>query len=163
MELWDIYDENKKPTGRTMKRNDWNMKPGDYHLHSMAIIQNLDGKFLISQRAMNKEWAPGWWEFPGGGVAAGETSKEAVIREIREETGLDISNEEPFEISTYKSENAEEKNNYFVDIYLYKFNFSEADIKIPIDEVTDFKLATKEQILAKKDEFLHFKRIEGLI
>ena len=31
-ELWDIYDENKKLTGRTMKRNDWNMKPGDYHL-----------------------------------------------------------------------------------------------------------------------------------
>ena len=28
MELWDIYDENKQPTGRTMRRNDWHMKPG---------------------------------------------------------------------------------------------------------------------------------------
>ena len=28
MEYWDIYDVNKQPTGRTMKRNDWNMKPG---------------------------------------------------------------------------------------------------------------------------------------
>lgn len=28
MELWDIYDENKERTGRTMKHNDWNMKPG---------------------------------------------------------------------------------------------------------------------------------------
>ena len=28
-ELWDIYDENKELTGRTMKRNDWNMQPGD--------------------------------------------------------------------------------------------------------------------------------------
>ena len=31
MELWDIYNENKQKTGRTMKRNDWNMKAGDYH------------------------------------------------------------------------------------------------------------------------------------
>ena len=29
MELWDIYDENKERTGRTMKHNDWNMKPGE--------------------------------------------------------------------------------------------------------------------------------------
>ena len=26
MELWDIYDSDKKRTGRTMKRNDWNLK-----------------------------------------------------------------------------------------------------------------------------------------
>ena len=32
MELWDIYDENKERTGRTMKHNDWNMKPGEFHL-----------------------------------------------------------------------------------------------------------------------------------
>ena len=30
-EIWDIYDVNKQLTGRTMKRNDWNMKDGDYH------------------------------------------------------------------------------------------------------------------------------------
>ena len=29
MEFWDIYDENKKPTGRTMKRNDWCLKDGE--------------------------------------------------------------------------------------------------------------------------------------
>lgn len=32
MELWDIYNENKEKTGRTMKRNDWNMKPDEFHL-----------------------------------------------------------------------------------------------------------------------------------
>ena len=31
MEQWDIYDENKQKTGRTMNRNDWNMQPGDFH------------------------------------------------------------------------------------------------------------------------------------
>ena len=37
MEFWDIYDENKKPTGRTMKRNDWCLKDGEYHLTVLEI------------------------------------------------------------------------------------------------------------------------------
>ena len=39
MELWDIYDENKQPTGRTMKRNDWHMKPGEFHLTVLGVIR----------------------------------------------------------------------------------------------------------------------------
>ena len=38
MELWDIYDENKQPTGRTMKRNDWHMKPDEFHLTVLGVI-----------------------------------------------------------------------------------------------------------------------------
>ena len=32
MEYWDIYDAEKRLTGRTMKRNDWCLKDGEYHL-----------------------------------------------------------------------------------------------------------------------------------
>ena len=74
MEFWDIYDENKQRTGRTMKRNDWRLKEGEYHLSVLGVIRRPDGRFLITKRAMNKEWAPGWWEVPGGGVQAGEDS-----------------------------------------------------------------------------------------
>ena len=42
MELWDIYDENKQPTGRTMKRNDWHMKPGEFHLTVLGVIARPD-------------------------------------------------------------------------------------------------------------------------
>ena len=38
MELWDIYDENKQPTGRTMRRNDWHMKPDEFHLTVLGVI-----------------------------------------------------------------------------------------------------------------------------
>ena len=31
MEMWDIYDSKKQRTGRTMKRNDWCLKDGEYH------------------------------------------------------------------------------------------------------------------------------------
>ena len=50
MELWDIYNENKQKTGRTMKRNDWNMKAGDYHLTVLAVIGRHDGKYLITKQ-----------------------------------------------------------------------------------------------------------------
>ena len=74
MELWDIYDENKQPTGRTMRRNDWHMKPGEFHLTVLGVIARPDGTFLITKRVMTKAWAPGWWEVSGGAAQAGESS-----------------------------------------------------------------------------------------
>ena len=47
MELWDIYDADKKPTGRTMKRNDWCLKEDEYHLTVLGVIRRPDGKYLI--------------------------------------------------------------------------------------------------------------------
>ena len=91
MEYWDIYDKNKQLTGRTMKKNDWILKDGEYHLSVLGIIQHVNGKYLITQRVMTKAWAPGWWEVPGGACMAGESSEEAVLREVKEETGLDVS------------------------------------------------------------------------
>ena len=58
-EIWDIYDVNKQLTGHTMKRNDWNMKDGDYHLTVLGIIKRPDNTFLITQRVLTKAWAPG--------------------------------------------------------------------------------------------------------
>ena len=74
MELWDIYDKNKNRTGRTMKRNDWCLKDDEYHLTVLGVVCREDGKFLITKRAMDKAWAPGWWEVSGGAAMAGEDS-----------------------------------------------------------------------------------------
>lgn len=90
-ERWDIYDINKKRTGRTMKRNDWCLKDDEYHLTVLGVVCRPDGKFLITKRSMDKHWAPGWWEVSGGACMAGEESLDAVKREVLEETGLDVS------------------------------------------------------------------------
>ena len=82
MEFWDIYDKDKKPTGRTMKKNDWILKDGEYHLSVLGVIHRPDGRFLITQRVMTKAWAPGWWEVSGGAAQAGESSFTAVCREV---------------------------------------------------------------------------------
>lgn len=158
MEIWDIYDKNKKKTGRTMIRDDWNMKPGDYHLTVLGVVQRPDGKYLINQRKLDKPWGAGWWEVPGGGVKAGETGEESVRREVHEETGLDVSNVPCKLVYTYERVNPEEKNNYFVDIYKFVMDFDESDVHVQEEEVEGFQIATKEQIAeyGRQGIFLHY-------
>ncbi len=165
MEYWDIYDVNKQVTGRKMKRNDWHMQPGDYHLTVLALVCDETGRILITQRKADKEWAALKWEIPGGGVRAGETSQQAVLREVAEETGLHFTADQAQLIHTYRSDSPAEQNNYFVDIYRFQAPFTEKDVTIQADEVESFKLATPDEIraLGAQDDFLHFKRLENLL
>lgn len=55
-----------------------------------ALIRNDDGKLLLTRRSNNMDHAL-HWEFPGGKVKAGESDSEAIIREIREELGLEVN------------------------------------------------------------------------
>ena len=94
MEFWDIYDADKKPTGRTMKRNDWCLKRWRISSDSLRCGGKTGQNFfLITKRVMTKAWAPGWWEVSGA-AQAGEESRDAVLREVKEETGLDASQAE---------------------------------------------------------------------
>ena len=42
MEQWDIYDENKQKTGRTMNRNDWHMKPDEFHRAAVFVPEKTE-------------------------------------------------------------------------------------------------------------------------
>ncbi len=162
MEMWDIYDENKERTGRTMQKNDWCLKEGEYHLTVLGIVAHTDGRFLITKRVMTKAWAPGWWEVSGGACQAGEDSKDAVLREVREETGLDVSGWDGGYLFSYKRENPSEGDNYFVDIYRFCADFDEADIHLQEEETDGYMLATFEEVqaLAAQGIFLHYDSIK---
>ena len=60
---------------------------------SVGIIRNAEGEIYITQRAADAHMAHKW-EFPGGKIEAGETDKEALEREIREELlcKIDVKN-----------------------------------------------------------------------
>ena len=162
MELWDIYDKDKKRTGRTMERNDWILQDGEYHLTVLGVVCRPDGKYLITKRVMTKAWAPGHWEVSGGAAQAGEESLEAAIREVKEETGLDVSGCRDAYEFTYHRENPGEGDNYFVDVYRFIGDFNENDIHLQEEETADYCLATKEEIeaLAKEGIFLHYDSIK---
>ena len=162
MEYWDIYDANKNRTGRLMKRHDWCLKDGEYHLSVLGVVARPDGRYLITKRVMTKAWAPGWWEVSGGAAQAGEESYDAVLREVREETGLDVSNAEGGYVFTYHRENPGEGDNYFVDVYRFVLDFKEEDLKLQTEETDGYRLATAEEIKALADQgvFLHYDSIK---
>ena len=57
-------------------------------LVAAAALIDRDGRVLLAQRPAGKAMA-GLWEFPGGKVRSGETPEQALIRELREELGVD--------------------------------------------------------------------------
>ena len=162
MEMWDIYDANKEKTGRLMKKNDWQLKDGEYHLTVLGVIERPDGKLLITQRVMTKAWAPGWWEVSGGAAQAGEESIDAVRREVREETGIDVTDARGGYVFTYKRENPGEGDNYFVDVYRFVMDVQDKDLELQTEETDGYMFATLDQIraFAAEGKFLNYDSIK---
>ncbi len=55
-----------------------------------ALIVNNDGKVFLAKRGRETRNESGRWEFPGGGVEFGDTIEDTIIREMKEEYGIDI-------------------------------------------------------------------------
>ncbi len=55
-----------------------------------CALVDIDGRVLLTQRPQGKSMA-GLWEFPGGKMRAGETPEAALIRELKEELGIDVT------------------------------------------------------------------------
>ncbi len=58
-------------------------------ISSHGIIRDGD-KVLVTRRAPTVKYKPGHWDFPGGHLETGETPYENTVREIKEETGLEV-------------------------------------------------------------------------
>ncbi len=86
MEFNDIYDKDRRPTGRLHRRGDrW--RKGEYGLVVCVWVYDGKGNLLLTRRAPKKTYA-GTWENSGGSAQAGETSLQAIARELYEETGI---------------------------------------------------------------------------
>lgn len=160
-ELVDIYDVNRVFTGKTVPRAGARMAAGEFVLYVLAVVQDAQGRYLVTQRCLEKAWAPGKWEVTGGGVLAGETSAQAVVREVREEVGIDLAGQplEPF--FSYKNVDSESGDNYIVDMYKFQLDVTKADVVLQESEAIDCAFVTWDDIcaLAEAGEFLHFERL----
>lgn len=136
MELRDLYDENKKLTGETIYKGQ-DVPKGRYYITVVVFIQNNKNEFLLQKRVKNKD---GKWATTGGHPVSGETSKQGIITEIKEELGINVVEENVKLFKTIKTEDD------FVDIYFLKEDIDIKEIKIQNEEVDDVKWATIEEI-----------------
>lgn len=95
-ELWDVYTKDRKTTGKTCFRGEQGkLSDDEFHLWVMVWIKNPQtGKYLVSQRAADKDTDPLKWETVAGHVIAGETSRQAAVREVFEEIGIKLNPED---------------------------------------------------------------------
>ena len=111
-EFNDIYDENRCLTGKLHQRGTpW--RSGENGLVVCVWVHDGRGHFLLTRRAPGKSFS-GTWENSGGSAKAGETSRQAIARELFEETGIRATEEE-FEFLETSRE-----TNMFVDHYCLK-------------------------------------------
>ena len=122
MELWDLYDRDRQPLLRTHRRGE-KKNPGEYHIVVEVWTFNRDGHVLVTLRDPCKEMYPDKWENTGGSALAGETSRQAAVRELAEETGIVAAEEELTFLGTFREEEE------FHDTYILRRD-------VPIDQLT---------------------------
>ena len=128
-ELRDLYDVNSNITGKTYHKLE-PIPKGYYPMVVMAVIRNSNGEFLMQKRSFRKG---GDWGVTGGHPKAGETPLEGIITEIKEELGLDFSNEKFIEYDS----GCDGKDCY--KMYFVNKDISLNDIKIEEDELTEVR------------------------
>ena len=159
-EFCDIYDVNKRPTGKTVDRAAIALNDDEYFLIVSAVLVSADKKILITKRDRKKLWSPGMWEIPGGGVKSGESSLEAIYREILEETNINLFSRDYKILHTQKRKTVEGNK--------YCFEITKDDIeniKGQEGEVSDYRLASIDDIkeTAKDNKFLRYEDLKDFL
>ena len=141
MELWDLYTENRRLTGKTHIRGD-EIPDGYYHLVVHVWIKNSKGEYLIAQRSATRPTFPLMWECVGGSVVAGESSLEGALREVKEEVGLDLLPGSGKLIFT----KTRRPYHDFMDVWLFQSDGEASLYNATTDEVAQTKWMTVSQI-----------------
>lgn len=92
-ELVELFDENRVSLGKIRPRGE-KLEPGEFLVVVGSWVFNSKGEILLTKRHPDKKFAPNLWENTGGHVSAGESSEEAMARELFEETGIRCRAEE---------------------------------------------------------------------
>ena len=138
MEWNDIYDKDRNRTGRVhLRGTPW--KRGEYGLVVCVWVYDDRGNVLMTRRAPEKSFA-GTWENSGGAAQAGEESLQAIVRELREETGIS-ANPRDFELI----DSGSDRFSHF-DYYCLRWNGSLSSLRLLPGETDDARWVSLPQV-----------------
>lgn len=142
MELVDLYNEDRVPLGRTAERSG-PKNPGELRLVVHVCVFDSQGRLLIQQRAKKKYIWPELWDVSiGGGVDAGETSRQGAEREFQEELGyrLDLTGVRPSVTVNFPEG--------FDDFYIVRRDLDLSCLTLQREEVAGVRWASLTEVLA---------------
>lgn len=132
----DLYNDKLVLTGRTYFKGD-SIPDGFYPMVVMIAIQNSDGKFLMQKRVESKG---GDWGVTGGHPKHGETPSEGIITEVKEELGVDISNQKIIEFD----KGCDGKDCYIM--YYTNMDLDISSLDIQLDELSEVRWFTMDEL-----------------
>lgn len=136
MELLEVLNENGEPTGDILDK-DIIHKEGKYHKEVALILLNNKGEILLQKRASTKEIEPNKWAWHGGHVIAGETNEESIIRETKEELGINLFLNDIKLLVELKRDKL--PNRQFTTAYYSKCDLDINDFNIQKEELSEVK------------------------
>ena len=152
MEIWDLYDRERKPLNKTHVRG-VPIADGEYHLTVHIAIFTPDGKMLVQRRSPNKKHWGGLWDMSAAGsVTAGEDSPTGAARELYEELGL------TYDFNTLRPQFTINYAVGFGDVYVIEMDVSASDITFHTDEVAEVGFMSYDEIIAsiRRGEFIPY-------
>ena len=150
----DLYDENRVPLGKTAERYGKKDR-GEYRMVVHVCLFNPEGQLLIQKRTDSKHIWPGKWDVSiGGGVDAGETSRQGAEREFLEELGY------PLDLTGVRPSVTVNFSGGFDDYYIVKRELDITRLRLQEEEVADVRWVTREETLAMLEagEFITYPR-----
>ncbi len=140
MEYLDIYDDNGIPTGRSIVRGDKSAKfeKNEHIAVAVIFLENDNNEFLIQKASEEKG---GYFSSTGGHVCSGETPLSTIKREVEEEIGINIDNDQ---IEEYGFLNYDMPLRF---LYYLKKNININDVKVQKEEVEYVKYMSVSEIM----------------
>lgn len=161
-EYIDIVTKEGKPTGTSAPKSEIHQK-GHYHNTAHIWFYTNNGEVLLSQRSAKKDICPLMWDVSvAGHIDAGETAKQAAVRETKEEIGYEISESDLKWIGVFECFQSYDngiKDNEFHNTFIAELNVPLSGLSPQVEEVEALKLISLsefERLIKNIGEDNHF-------